>query len=44
MNIYVLLHFNHKNDVTTIVKLLYKTARSFVKFDNYAHVIFVFKM
>ena len=48
MKAYVLLHFEHKNDVTIIVKLLYRATRpqanSSVKFDNDCDVIFMFKM
>ena len=44
MKIYVLLHFEHKNDVTMIVKPLQSAARSSVKFDNDCDVIFMFKL
>ena len=49
MKTYVLLHFEHKNDVTVIIKLLYlwsyePQASGSVKFDNYCDVIFMFKM
>ena len=53
MTTYVLLHFEHKNDVTVIVKLSYGVtpgelyepqANSSVKFDNGGDVIFMFKM
>ena len=49
MKTYVLLlHFEHKNDVTIIGKLLNRaTSRrqsSSVKFDNDCDVIFMFKM
>ena len=43
MNTCVLLDFEHKNDVTIIIKLLY-VASSYVKFDNDCDVIFMFKM
>ena len=44
MNAYVLLHFEQKNDITIIVKFLYRAASSSVKFDNDCDIIFMFKM
>ena len=34
MNTTVLLHFEHKNDVTNIAELLYRAESCEVKFDN----------
>ena len=47
MKTYVLLHFEHKSDVTIIVKLLYRATsrrRETLKFDNDCDVIFTFKL
>ena len=45
MKTYVLLHFEHKNDVTIIVKLYRATRMQLVallqKFDNDCDIIFV---
>ena len=48
MKTYVLLHFEHKNDVTIIIKLCMELRAAgesnSVKFDNDCDVIFMFKM
>ena len=46
MKTHVQLHFERKNDVTIIAKLLYRATShsSSVKFDNDCDVIFMFKM
>ena len=41
---YVLLHFEHKNDVTIIIKLHRATHRFIQQFDNDCDVMFIFKM
>ena len=43
MNTYLLLHFEHKNDVTIIIKLHIATGY-IQKFDNDCDVIFMFKI
>ena len=46
MKIYVLLHFEHRNDVTTIIKLQRAIRLQLLtqKFDNDLNIIFKFKM
>ena len=47
MNMYGQLHFEHKNDVTIVVKLLYRTMslrQVPLKFYNDLDVIFMFKI
>ena len=44
INTYVLLHLEHKNDITIIIKLQSATRCSLQKSDNDCDVIFMFKM
>ena len=44
MKTYVLLHFEHKNDVTIIIELQTAARSSIQKLDNDCDLIFMFEM